>query len=135
MQKLLSAKKFILFIGLILFLSGCHRRIIPETTLGGSGKLRTEIGYASYYSDKFNGRSTSSGEPFSNSKYTAAHKKLPFGTKVKVTNLANGKFVIVRINDRGPFVVGRIIDLSKAAAYTLGMLNEGTAKVSITYRE
>jgi len=135
MQKFLSAKRFLLFFGLVLLLSACHRKTIPETTLSGSGKLRTEIGYASYYSDKFNGRPTSNGESFSNARYTAAHKKLPFGTKVKVTNLGNGKSVIVRINDRGPFVVGRIIDLSKAAAAAIGMLNEGTAKVTLSYRE
>ena len=70
---------------------------------------------ASYYANKFNGRKTASGEKFSNSKYTAAHKKLPFGTMVRVTNKANGKSVIVKINDRGPFVRGRDIDLSKKA--------------------
>ena len=71
--------------------------------------------YASYYHDKFNGRKTASGSRFNNSKYTAAHKKLPFGTRVKVTNEANGKFVIVKITDRGPFVKTREIDLSKRA--------------------
>lgn len=71
--------------------------------------------HASYYSDKFNGRKTANGSRFNNSKYTAAHKKLPFGTRVKVTNEANGKFVIVKITDRGPFVKTREIDLSKRA--------------------
>jgi rare lipoprotein A len=71
--------------------------------------------HASYYADKFNGRKTSSGKRFDNNKYTAAHKKLPFGTKVKVTSEANGKSVIVEINDRGPFVRSREIDLSKRA--------------------
>ena len=70
---------------------------------------------ASYYHNKFNGRKTANGEIFDNNKYTAAHKSLPFGTKVKVTNLANNKSVIVTINDRGPYVKGRKIDLSKAA--------------------
>ena len=127
-------RKWLLLILSIIFLYSCHRKTIPESSLGGSGKLRTEEGYASYYADKFNGRQTASGEVFNNLKYTAAHKKLPFGTMVKVTNLANGKSVIVRINDRGPFVSGRIIDLTRAAATTLGMLNAGTAKVSIQYR-
>lgn len=68
---------------------------------------------ASYYADKFNGRRTTSGKKFSNSGYTAAHKKLPFGTKVKVTNEANGRFVIVEITDRGPFVRSKEIDLTK----------------------
>ena len=135
MRKLLCSSKVFLTVVLSLLLSACHRKTIPENTLGGNGKLKTEIGYASYYSDKFNGRPTSNGETFSNSKYTAAHKKLPFGTKVKVTNLMNGKSVIVRINDRGPFVAGRIIDLSKVAAASIGMLEAGTVKVSISYRD
>ena len=71
--------------------------------------------HASYYSDRFNGKKTADGSRFNNSKYTAAHKKLPFGTRVKVTNEANGKFVIVKITDRGPFVKTREIDLSKRA--------------------
>ena len=70
---------------------------------------------ASYYHDKFNGKKTASGEVFSNKKYTAAHKTLPFGTKVRVTNLRNDREVIVEINDRGPFVKGRKLDLSKTA--------------------
>lgn len=80
-------------------------------------KLKTykKSAHASYYHDRFNGRKTASGTRFNNNKYTAAHKKLPFGTKVKVTNEANGKFVIVEITDRGPFVKTREIDLSKRA--------------------
>jgi len=129
-----KVRKWLLFIFSITFLYSCHRKTIPESSLSGNGKLRTEEGYASYYSDKFNGKQTASGEVFNNSRYTAAHKKLPFGTMVKVTNLDNGKSVIVRVNDRGPFVSGRIIDLTKAAATTLGMINAGTVKVSIQYR-
>ena len=71
--------------------------------------------HASYYADRFNGKKTASGARFSNSKYTAAHKKLPFGTRIKVTNEANGKFVIVKVTDRGPFVRTRELDLSKRA--------------------
>src|SRR5690606_30787888 len=82
----------------------------------------SQSGKASYYAAKYNGRRTASGEKFRNSKLTAAHKSLPFGTKVKVTNLRNGKSVKVRINDRGPFVPGRIIDLSKKAARRIDML-------------
>jgi rare lipoprotein A len=80
-------------------------------------KLKTykKSAHASYYHDRFNGKKTADGSRFNNSKYTAAHKKLPFGTKVKVTNEANGKFVIVKITDRGPFVKTREIDLSKRA--------------------
>lgn len=86
---------------------------------------------ASYYADKFNGRKTANGEIFDMNGYTAAHKDLPFGTQLKVTNLANGKSVVVRVNDRGPFVAGREIDLSKAAAAKLDMMGNGTANVSI----
>ncbi|MXN92547.1 septal ring lytic transglycosylase RlpA family protein [Flavobacterium sp. Sd200] len=87
---------------------------------------------ASYYADKFNGRKTASGEKFSNSKLTAAHKKLPFGTKVKVTNKANGKSVVVVVNDRGPFGGGRDIDLSKKAFMQItDNKNHGELKVTI----
>ena len=86
---------------------------------------------ASFYADKFNGRRTASGEIFDTNGYTAAHKTLPFGTVLKVTNLDNGKSVNVRVNDRGPFVQGREIDVSKAAAIELDMVGNGTAKVSL----
>lgn len=88
-------------------------------------------GKASYYADKFEGKKTASGEIYHHSKSTAAHPSLPFGTRVKVTNLANNKSTTVRINDRGPFVKGRIIDLSKSAAKKLGYLKEGVATVKI----
>jgi rare lipoprotein A len=95
----------------------------------------TETGKASYYADKFNGRKTASGEIFRNRKKTAAHKTLPFGTQVKVTNLRNGRSVKVRINDRGPFVAGRHIDLSKKAARKIGMVQEGVGNVKLVYRK
>ncbi len=88
---------------------------------------------ASFYADKYVGRKTSNGEKFKQNKLTAAHKTLPFGTKVKVTNLSNGQSVKVRINDRGPFIQGRIIDLSKKAAKKIDMVNAGVAKVTIRY--
>jgi rare lipoprotein A len=88
-------------------------------------------GYASWYGGKFNGRLTSSGEIFDTNVRTAAHRTLPFGSIVKVVNLENGKSTVVRINDRGPFVEGRIIDLSRAAAEELGMVSQGVAKVSV----
>ena len=91
-------------------------------------------GKASYYSDEFDGRKTASGSIFKQNKRTAASKTLPFGTKVKVVNLNNGKTVRVRITDRGPFVAGRIIDLSKKAARKLGMLQQGVANVEIRYK-
>lgn len=90
-----------------------------------------EEGYASWYGPEFSNRRTSSGEPYDMNALTAAHKTLPLGTYVKVTRLDNGKWTIVRINDRGPFVSGRIIDLSKRAAKELDMLNDGIVKVRI----
>ncbi len=88
-------------------------------------------GKASYYADKFNGRNTASGETFDNNKYTAAHRELPFGTMVEVTNLKNKRSVIVKINDRGPFSKDRIIDLSKKAASDLDFIRDGVVKVSV----
>jgi len=88
-------------------------------------------GIASWYGGKFQGRTTANGEIFDTNKFTAAHKTLPFGTMVKVTNLENGSTTIVRINDRGPFIPGRIIDLSRAAAMEIGMTGRGIARVRI----
>ena len=90
-----------------------------------------EKGMASYYADALNGNSTASGEPYDKDDLTAAHRTLEFGTLVKVTNLDNGKSVTVRINDRGPHTKDRIIDVSGAAAAKLGLLDSGTAKVSL----
>ncbi len=90
-----------------------------------------QVGIASWYGPGFHGSRTASGEIYNMYKLTAAHKTLPLGTYVKVINLENGRSVIVKINDRGPFVPGRIIDLSYAAAKKLGMLKKGTAKVKI----
>lgn len=99
------------------------------------GKKIIESGKASYYADKFDGRKTANGEIFDQSKNTAAHKTLPFGTKVTVKNLTNGKTVNVRINDRGPFVAGRIIDLSKKAAKSIDLIHAGVANVEIRYKK
>jgi rare lipoprotein A len=90
-----------------------------------------EEGLASWYGGKFQGRPTASGEIYDAAQMTAAHKSLPFGTVVRVTNLENGRVVVVRINDRGPFVAGRIIDLSRAAALALGMAGSGVARVQV----
>ena len=89
------------------------------------------VGIASFYATNFNGRRTASGEKFNNNAMTAAHKSLPFGSKVQVTNVRNGKSVVVRINDRGPYVRGRIIDLSKAAAKKIGIGHAGTVRVKL----
>jgi rare lipoprotein A len=88
-------------------------------------------GMASWYGPGFAGRRTANGEVFDPSQLTAAHRSLPFGTQVRVTNLSNGRSVVVRINDRGPFARGRIIDLSRAAAERIGMIGSGTARVRL----
>jgi rare lipoprotein A len=88
-------------------------------------------GIASYYADEFNGRTTSNGEVFDMRKLTAAHRTLPFGTVVRVTNTQNGRSVVVRINDRGPFKDDRVIDLSLEGARQIGMIGSGTAPVSL----
>lgn len=114
---------YCLLIVIAICISACSSRKVLET------------GKASFYADMFIGRKTASGVVFRQNKLTAAHKTLPFGTKVKVTNLRNGKTVKVRITDRGPFVEGRIIDLSKKAAERLNMINDGVVNVEIKYRK
>ena len=109
--------------------------LLIAVLLCSCGSYITKSGKASYYSDNLSGHKTANGEKYRPSEYTAAHKKLPFGTKVKVTNITNGKSVTVRINDRGPFVAGRIIDLSKVAAKEIGLLSAGVAKVKISYKK
>lgn len=91
----------------------------------------SQTGVASFYGKKFHGRKTANGERFSMWAMTAAHKTIPFNTKVRVTNLDNGKSIIVRINDFGPHLKGRIIDLSRGAAARIGMIKSGTAKVKV----
>ena len=116
----------ILLVGLSGVLLGC-------TSTGSityeSGATAT--GVASYYADKFDGRTTANGETFDNSAYTAAHRTLPFGTRVRVTRLDTGAQVTVRVNDRGPFVRGRIIDLSQRAARDINMIADGLTEVRI----
>jgi rare lipoprotein A len=92
---------------------------------------QAQSGLASFYGHELAGNRTASGERFNPAGYTAAHRQLPFGTRLKVTNLANGRSVVVRINDRGPHVRGRIIDVSLAAARSLGMVGRGLAQVRI----
>ena len=86
---------------------------------------------ASWYGPRFHGKATANGEQYNQMALTAAHKSLPFGTILQVTNLRNGKTVIVRINDRGPYIEGRDLDLSKAPALALGMISRGVAKVRV----
>jgi rare lipoprotein A len=113
----------------LLVLVGCssHKKYSPLPELVGY----RETGIASYYAAKYQFRKTASGERLNNNAMTAAHRSLPFGTRVIVTNLNNGKTVKVRINDRGPFVKGRIIDLTRAAFAKIEDYNKGLAEVEI----
>lgn len=103
---------------------------VPDFTSGAETGEIIE-GKASYYAEDFHGRKTSNGETYDMYKMTAAHKELPFNTLVRVTNLNNHRSVVVRINDRGPFKPGRIIDLSKGAAQKLQMINDGVIPVKL----
>lgn len=134
-----------------LFFSACQTSMplsgltkLPDATFlpmaqasSGNDKKATDSfmlvseGKASYYANQFHGRKTANGETFNMNEMTAAHRTLPFGTWVRVTNMRNGKDVIVRINDRGPFIKGRVIDLSKQAAKEIGLMKAGTANVRV----
>lgn len=91
----------------------------------------TQDGMASYYHDRFHGRKTASGAAYNKNALSAAHKSLPLGTEVRVTDVRSGKSVVVTVNDRGPFVKGRVIDLSRAAAKEIGLTKRGLAKVKL----
>ncbi len=125
----MKSKVRLLLVGLPLLFS-CAT-ITKKGVDGYQTDSNTQIGLASWYGDQEHGGKTASGERFSKYDYTAAHKTLPIGTMVRVTNLENGRDVIVRINDRGPFKKGRIIDLSYAPAQAIDMIGEGTAKVKV----
>jgi len=113
--------------------STAPRYVARRPVKGSPGEFTfdEQIGMASYYADEFHGRSTSSGQIFDMNALTAAHRTLPLGTIVKVTNIENGHDVELIVNDRGPFLKGRIIDLSKAAAEKIGLVEKGTALVRI----
>ncbi|MDE1468449.1 septal ring lytic transglycosylase RlpA family protein [Aurantiacibacter sp. D1-12] len=106
---------------------------VDITTIEPAAPATTSLGMgvASYYGRRFHGRRTANGERFDMNAMTAAHRTLPFGTRVRVTNPRNGRSVVVRINDRGPFVGGRTIDLSRAAATQIGMISSGHARVEL----
>lgn len=129
-MRLVSCAPRVLLLSLALpLLAGCasgtaHRGAARNPSV-------SESGVASYYAHKYHGRTTASGEKFDMNDMTAAHKTLPFGTRVRVTNVSNGRTVTVRINDRGPFVKGRVIDLSLAAAKKLDMVHAGLADVEL----
>ena len=110
-----------------------QQEIVSDTVVAETGtyKFFKKNAHASYYADKFTGKRTASGKRFDNNKYTAAHKKLPFGTKVKITNEANGKSVVVEVIDRGPFVRTREIDLTRRAFMEIAQ-NKGSGQMKVT---
>ncbi len=120
----------------ILFVAACNTTSDPAETGSisqnslAAGK-EFQRGTASWYGPGFHGRRTASGERFDSSDMTAAHRSLPFGTKLRVVNETNGRSVVVRVNDRGPFTHRRIIDLAKGPAQALGLTSSGTAYVSL----
>jgi rare lipoprotein A len=116
----------------VLGLCGLLLMPLSDVADGGSSKTR-QVGWASWYGKHHQGRTTASGERFSRGQLTAAHRSLPLGTKVKVTNLRTQQQVVVKITDRGPYGGGtrRIIDLSEAAAKRVGLLEHGTARVEV----
>lgn len=111
--------------------SGCAPSLTMSRGSGNTVSFGPREGMASFYGREFNGRKTASGERFDMHNFTAAHRELPFGAMIKVTNLSNGKSVVVRVNDRGPFTRSRIIDLSFAAAKAIGIDKTGTARVKL----
>lgn len=119
---------FSLFMALLSFINGCS--IVKKTTPPEEFDYK-KTGIASYYAKKFQYRKTASGEIYDDNLMTAAHRTLPFGTDVVVTNLNNGKSVKVTINDRGPFIKKRIIDLTRAAFAKIENIDKGIAKVAI----
>ena len=139
MERGTITKTSILALG--LFAASCMTHV-SEPTVSTSTQpippkvVSTQIGTASFYGgDGFDGKKTASGEIFDSKKFTAAHRVLPFGSRVKVTNVRNGRFVEVRVNDRGPFVGGRLIDVSRAAAQELDILGQGIERVRLDVLE
>ncbi len=111
-----------------LMFAGCSSL---QTQESGSWSGYTEVGEASFYANRHQSKKTASGERYDADKKTAAHRKLPFGSRLKVTNLKNGQSVVVRVNDRGPFAKGRLIDLSRSAYASIGSLSSGVIRVRV----
>lgn len=110
-------------------------QVEPEEPLPAVDEGWEETGVASWYGDAYHGRATASGESFDMYALTAAHRRLPFGTWVRVENLDNGRETVLRINDRGPFVEGRVLDVSRQGAEELGIVGSGTAEVRVVVVE
>src|SRR5208282_3584656 len=129
-------KALLVAIAVTILLAGCHHKKVAQTPLPPPASVAAtpesgETGLASWYGHPYHGRASASGEIYDMEQMTAAHRTLPFGAMVRVHDLDNEKSVDVRINDRGPFVDGRIIDLSHAAARAIGMIGPGTARVRL----
>jgi rare lipoprotein A len=121
-------------LALALLAAGCrHDRPAPAGDGRGEapGEARIETGLASYYADRFHGRPTASGQPYDKAALSCAHRTAPFGARLRVTDLEGGRSVVVTVNDRGPHVAGRVVDLSRAAAERLGMLGRGLIRVRV----
>ena len=133
MTKIRSHRLILLLVNLPLLAWSCAGslpRFTSQNPAAPSEAPELE-GVASYYGDEFVGRQTSSGEIYTHEALTAAHRSLPLGTKIRVINLENGRSLVVKVNDRGPWKSERILDLSLAAANQLGMIKSGTARVRI----
>ena len=125
----------------VLLLSACASTPVPTITPEPPAPIAVieepsepsfiQQGRASWYGNRHHGKKTASGERFDQHAMTAAHRTLPFGTRIKVTNISNQRSVIVRVNDRGPFSQKRVLDVSRKAAEELGMINSGTANISL----
>ncbi len=120
-------RPFALLLLLLAGVAGCATTGLTP----GMARRTDDTGVASYFASRYDGHPTASGERYNERRLTAAHRTLPFGTRVRVTNAANGRSVVVTIIDRGPFKRGRVIDVSKRAASELGFVREGTARVRL----
>ncbi|MFT5233283.1 MAG: rare lipoprotein A [Candidatus Krumholzibacteriia bacterium] len=121
--------RMLLAITSLFVLVGCAGSAKDPGEIGGTSEVTA--GLASYYGHQFHGRLTANGETYDENAMTAAHRTLSFGTKIRVTNQANGKVVVLRVNDRGPFVDGRIVDVSFRAAKDLEMVDAGVVQVHL----
>lgn len=132
---LARARSRVIPVTLLFLLQGCSLAggpPPPAPTPGDTPAAWTQTGIASWYGEPFHGRTTASGERYDMNDLTCAHKTLPFGTRLRVQNLDNGRSITLRVTDRGPFVEGRIVDVSRKAAQELQMIGSGTARVRIT---